>query len=238
MSLLQLAGLMVVSSWKKPGSTGYAATCCVKVPAASGDLVQLALRNFLRKVFGVPDADNFIAYDEDDIGTAGAVGIRLPPSPSIETMHAFEVKWSAHLNPSIVQSTLQLARRAGAKLSVAMSPRRKASHSDDSGTSELVKKLRTCEGDVGSAAGENAVSKEQILAIKAHFFWIFARTNALEIKKNYIAAKIPGWDKESDHWDVVKSFLSSLGLMREDNKCKSGAHLDECMCFPLSVKQN
>ena len=58
-SSLKQAGLMVPCSWKKRGSTGYAATCFVKVPAPAGDLVQLKYRNFLRKMFGVADADHF-----------------------------------------------------------------------------------------------------------------------------------------------------------------------------------
>ena len=68
------------------------------------------------------------AYEvHEAVGEAGDVGIQLPPSPSIQTLDAYEAKWATCLQPpGVMHSTLLLARRAGNKISEAFSPRKRS----------------------------------------------------------------------------------------------------------------
>ena len=51
-------------------SKGYAATCFVKIPVLKPDVFQIAMRNFLRKTFGLNNAVDFLAYEVDEsVGT-------------------------------------------------------------------------------------------------------------------------------------------------------------------------
>lgn len=231
-SVLQEAGLMRLLSWKKPGSTGYAAACCAKTPAPTDDSVaMMELRNVLRKIFGVASGDDFLATEIDDaVGTLTDAGISMPVITT-QTLGGFSEHWGPRLRPgpsSLVQTALGLAGRARVAITMAMSPSKRSTSAmadladgEVQGSQEERERppgKRSRMGEHGDSAKPWVVQKEKVCAIKAHFLWVLTRTDKVEIKKHYVQSKIAGFDKDGDHWEVLKGFLGALGLIREGHR--------------------
>ena len=97
---------------------------------------------------------------------------------------------------------------------MAMSPQKRGCSSQDDNAD--AKKFR-------SAAHKFMLSAENIDAIKEHFIWVCGRSKALDINKSYLASKVPGFQKEGDHWDIITNILMSMGLAFEAGKARANA---------------
>ena len=227
-SVLQEGGLLQTFVTKKGGKPGCAATCFAKTPCPNDPIVQMELANILRGVFGIGSGANFLAAEVDEsVGTVADAGLAIPVLTA-EGLLAFGDEWSPRLRPGYVQKALGLAGTARAVIANALSPSKRrrsdtdeadaktAVNLDDAAASHLSKKGRG--GDNAAHAKEIIVQKDKVAGIRSHFEWVLVKSDKVEIKKAYVQSKIPGFDKDSDAWEVMKHFLGGLGLIKEGKR--------------------
>ena len=69
-----------------------------------------------------------------------------------------------------------------------------------------------------------SLTPEMIASIKSHFKWILGNTGLKEIAMTYLKKKVDGFDSDN-HWEIVASLFSALGLASESKSKKQSFEL-------------